>query len=209
MQLVENLLGEPSERAAYLADPSGYLPSHGFGDFTSEDVELSLRLVADTFPPALAEILDPGAGIDTIVAVDIDLVPDLLSQPSAEPAGLDDLVGDDDPFLEEDANSDAVAEGDSDDFAVEEEGFDDFDDAVSETESMGAIGTDLPAGTDSADLVDEGPESVDGVFGASIDEGFVDDEPSSESAHLDDLDASSIYGDGADGSVDDADDLFE
>lgn len=106
LQLVETLLREPGERAAYLADPSGYLPSHGFGDFTNEDVELSLQLVADAFPPALAELLDPAAGLDTIVAVDINDVPDLLSPMNEDDAmGLDDIVGEDDPFLDDESDA--------------------------------------------------------------------------------------------------------
>ncbi len=87
LQLVGNLLREPAERAAYLEDPSGYLPARGFGDFEPADVELSLQLSADSFPPTIAGRIDPTDGLDAVVSVDLDW----LSSLSDERALLDTL----------------------------------------------------------------------------------------------------------------------
>jgi len=87
LQLVGNLLREPAERAAYLEDPSGYLPARGFGDFEPADVELSLQLSADSFPPTIAGRIDPTDGLNAVVSVDLDW----LSSLSDERALLDTL----------------------------------------------------------------------------------------------------------------------
>jgi len=102
LRLVEDLLREPTERAAYLADPAGYLPARGFEDFDTADVEMSLQLTADALPPALAARLDPSEGLDTIVSVDIDELPGLWAQADGVDLTLDDMAHTDDPFLDDD-----------------------------------------------------------------------------------------------------------
>lgn len=80
LQLVGNLLREPAERAAYLEDPSGYLPARGFGDFEPADVELSLQLSADSFPATIAGRIDPMDGLDAVVSVDLDWLSSLSDE---------------------------------------------------------------------------------------------------------------------------------
>ena len=228
MQLVENLLREPSERAAYLADPSGYLPAHGFGDFTNEDVELSLQLVADAFPPALAERLDPAAGLDTVVAVDIDDVPGLLSHTVDEPVELEDIAGDDDPFLDTDPDDGALDDGAPDDGALDDTASQDTAadseaelhtdplegeiDATSDSPDSGNTALLDTAGA--PDSADPGGElsldtSLDASLDASLDDGlgdgFVDD-----GVAVDELDAlSPENGLLSNGMDTDVNDLFE
>lgn len=115
LRLVEDLLREPTERAAYLADPAGYLPARGFDDFDMSDVEMSLQLTADALPPALAARLDPADGLDTVVSVGIDELPGLWAQAEGADLTLDDMAQTDDPFLDDDAEVldavDAVSTG--------------------------------------------------------------------------------------------------
>ena len=82
LQLVGNLLREPAERAAYLADPSGYLPARGFGDFEPADVEFSLQLSTDAFPATVAGRIDPTDGLDAVVSVDLDWLSSLSDERS-------------------------------------------------------------------------------------------------------------------------------
>ncbi len=110
LRLVEDLLREPTERAAYVADPAGYLPARGFGDFEPADVELSLQLSADAFPPAVAELIDPAAGLDTIVSVDIDALPGLWNGIDSDELAFEELGDLDDPFLDADQVDDVASE---------------------------------------------------------------------------------------------------
>ena len=212
MQLVEDLLREPGERAAYIADPSGYLPAHGFGDFSIEDIELSLRLVADAFPPALAELLDPGAGLDSLMSIELSDVPGLFERAydsnGDDPTALDEIVGDDDPFLDEDSGDGADATttdvGDSDadppdgeisdDLEAESTDFGEFD----LTSTVEPLGVGLSRSSELTEI-DTPPAVAD-------DDGFDgDDTPLDSSADLTELDTASF----ADVADHDPDDYFE
>lgn len=71
LALVEGLIGDPSEKAAYQSDPDGYLTRHGFGELDADDVRVALAHSADTFPPRLAATIDPGAGLGQLTDVDL------------------------------------------------------------------------------------------------------------------------------------------
>jgi hypothetical protein len=71
LALVEGLIGDPAEKAAYAADPDNYLSSHGFGELDSEDVRTALSHTADAFPPRLAAVIDPDAGLAPVAQVDL------------------------------------------------------------------------------------------------------------------------------------------
>lgn len=166
LRLVEDLLREPTERAAYLADPGGYLPARGFEDFDTADVEMSLQLTADALPPALAARLDPSAGLDTVVSIDIDELPGLWAEHGASELSLDEMADTDDPFLDEDT---------AESLEFDLESGDPLDQAVD--------GVDAPEGGPAFELDDSFPEPVtDGLTEPSvdpidIDDGFVADEP--------------------------------
>lgn len=69
--IVENLLRDSDERVAYLDDPTRFLDSHGFGDFDTSTVATGLLAVAESLPPLLAQHIDPQAGLESVVAVDL------------------------------------------------------------------------------------------------------------------------------------------
>ena len=72
--IVENLLRDSGERVAYFDDPTRFLGSHGFGDFDSSTVATGLFAVAESLPPRLAQYIDPQAGLESVVAVDLATV---------------------------------------------------------------------------------------------------------------------------------------
>jgi len=211
LQLVEDLLHEPGERAAYLADPSGYLPSRGFGDFSTDDLELSMQLVSDVFPPAVAELLDPAQGLEAIVAIDPADLPGLLSQPLEEPSGLNDILGEDDPFFDEGSDEDADVAFDSPSESSDGESADLEDSngpgpedqseevALSEDDDPDIDGFSPadPVGSDVA-----GEVSIDDGFS---DDGFTEESPAFGSSELSELDAATL----TDTSSSDLDDGFE
>jgi hypothetical protein len=49
LQLVEGLVGDPVAKAAYAADPDGYLERHGFGGLEEADLVEALGQAADTY----------------------------------------------------------------------------------------------------------------------------------------------------------------
>ncbi len=181
LRLVEDLLREPTERAAYLADPVGYLPARGFEDFDTADVEMSLQLTADALPPALAARLDPSAGLDTVVSIDIDELPGLWAEHGAPELSLDEMADTDDPFLDEESPEPLEFDG---------EPGDSLDQALD--------GADAPEGSPAFELDESYPEpmpdpltepSIDPI---DLDDGFVADEPhtgdvADEVAELDDV----------------------
>lgn len=71
LALVEALIGDPAEKAAYASDPGGYLAAHGFAAFDDDDIRTALAHSADTFPPRLAAVIDPAAGLDHLTEVDL------------------------------------------------------------------------------------------------------------------------------------------
>lgn len=187
---MENLLREPSERAAYLSDPSGYLPSHGFGDFTNEDVELAIRLAADTFPPELAERLDPSAGLESVVAVDIDDLPNLMSDSVNEPVAFEDVVGEDDPFIGDDAGADIEPESEADlddlDGSLETTSMQDLDGPSSSGFSPGHPGNGLDAPPAFEDGAFEDGAFEDSLFeDSSIEDGAFEETSVEETAFED------------------------
>lgn len=50
--LVEDLLHEPSARAAFAADPAGFLGGHGWGDLDGDDVATTVMVLGDELPIA-------------------------------------------------------------------------------------------------------------------------------------------------------------
>lgn len=78
LNIVENLLREPSERESFLADREGYLPAHGFDDLSPEDLELMLQMASDSFPPALAQHIDPAAGLSSLTEIPVEQVEEWL-----------------------------------------------------------------------------------------------------------------------------------
>jgi hypothetical protein len=69
LELVERLIGEPTEKMAYAADPQRYLAAHGFGAFGPVDVETALRHAAHAFPPVLAAHVSPLDGLAHLAEV--------------------------------------------------------------------------------------------------------------------------------------------
>ena len=217
LQLVEDLLHEPGERAAYLADPSGYLPSRGFGDFSTDDLELSMQLVSNVFPPALAELLDPAQGLDAIVAIDPADLPGLLAQPLEEPSGLNDILGEDDPFFDESANEDADVAFDSP--SESSESSESSDDESVDLEDSNGEGSENQSeevtlsedddpdidGFSPADPADSGVAGDVSIDDGFSDDGFTDDSPAFGSGELSELDAATLAGT----SSSDLDDGFE
>jgi hypothetical protein len=54
LDFLRNLLRDDEARAAFNADPGGYLEDHGFGHLSGEDVYDAMGLVCDTLPPYVA-----------------------------------------------------------------------------------------------------------------------------------------------------------
>ena len=218
LHLVEELLREPGERAAFLDDPNGYLPARGFEEFTADDVELSMQLVADSFPPALASRIDPAAGLNTVTDIDLDEVPGLLAPPSdgADTIGDLDELANDDPFFDELDSSDQIAEpvNESDDVDLDlaESVVDEETALESETELFGETAIPEQPGADSVDGVPiTGPTDVDltslNELSADFDVAFddeIDGLTASDSTEVSELDTLSDFGDG---EIDDFDGL--
>ena len=71
LELVETLVRDPAAKAAYRADPDEFLDRHGFGGLEPVDLEEALHHAADSFPPTVAAQVDPAAGFDSLVHVDL------------------------------------------------------------------------------------------------------------------------------------------
>ena len=71
LELVETLVRDPAAKAAYSADPDEFLDHHGFGGLEPADLEEALHHAADSFPPTVAAQVDPAAGFDSLVHVDL------------------------------------------------------------------------------------------------------------------------------------------
>ena len=71
LELVEALVRDPQAKAAYRADPDDFLERHGFGGLEPADLEEALHHAADSFPPTFAAQVDPAAGFDSLVQVDL------------------------------------------------------------------------------------------------------------------------------------------
>jgi hypothetical protein len=106
LALIEGLIGDPAEKAAYAADPDNYLSSHGFGDLDDEDIRTALSHSADSFPPRLAAVIDPDAGLAPVADVELGQLG--LSSFDEYAPPLDDDVGGPDEV--ERAGADELAE---------------------------------------------------------------------------------------------------
>src|SRR5215510_414949 len=71
LELVEALVRDRAAKSAYRADPDDFLDRHGFGGLEPTDFEEALHHAADSFPPTLAAHVDPAAGFDSLVHVDL------------------------------------------------------------------------------------------------------------------------------------------
>ena len=69
--LSERLLTDPAAKAAYAADPQGFLEAEGFGALSPDEVSTGLRHVAQVLPPSVAEAVEPDAGLDGLAEVDL------------------------------------------------------------------------------------------------------------------------------------------
>lgn len=202
MHLVEELLREPGERAAFLDDPNAYLPSRGFEEFTADDVELSLQLASDSFPPALAARIDPSAGLNTVTDIDIDEVPGLWAPPSDgldAISGLEDLASEPEPFFD-DVDLDASQ---LDDVDLEADSLisDDLDEPTVEFDATGTSEGDLFGETT---IPDSGLTDLTADFDVAFDDDVEDGLSGHDDVASSDLDA---LGDFADPEVDDFDGL--
>ena len=183
LRLVEDLLREPTERAAYLADPAGYLPARGFEDFDTADVEMSLQLTADALPPALAARLVPSEGLDTVVSVDIDELPGLWAQADGADLTLDEMAQSDDPFLDDEIDVE-VPDGAEDAMSevgrvADEPALDGVDEPI-----VGSSAPDDLASIDEAHGLTDAPQPD--AFDADL--GFVDEFDGQPTPPADDLD---------------------
>jgi hypothetical protein len=112
LEMARALISEHEAKAAFGADPAGYLAEHGFGDLSGPEAAVALDHVGDALPPALARALVDGvptegdavARFAAAAAVDgeaaheqwSELAEDLprvgdLDDP-ADPVGIDDMV---------------------------------------------------------------------------------------------------------------------
>ena len=93
--VIESLAADPLVKDDYASDPSNFLERHGFDDLTPEDVAEALAHAANSFPPVLAEILDPIEGLQSVAGVVLDhLGLSGVDDFSVVPAELEALLAD-------------------------------------------------------------------------------------------------------------------
>jgi len=72
LDVVELLLTDGDAKAAYSADPGGFMNEHGLGALDSADVADAMLFATDSLPLSVATQLDPEAGLDSAAALDLD-----------------------------------------------------------------------------------------------------------------------------------------
>jgi hypothetical protein len=191
--LLHELLFEPPARAAFAADPEGFLGDHGWDGLGGHDVEAALSALVDELPPDQAARLaaleaeengfDDGlagaiAGLEAATsAIDGELETDPVA------SGLDPDAADDSTFLDDLDGSGAPIEEDPSD-ALDDVGFGDAAEpptGATETTTLdereGAIDDEPDAGEadgqpDLATLDD--PEGIDGLWSYEPEEPSID-----------------------------------
>jgi hypothetical protein len=177
LALIEGLIGDPAEKAAYAADPDNYLSTHGFGDLDDEDIRTALSHSADSFPPRLAAVIDPDAGLAPVADVELGQLG--LSSFDEYAPPLDDDLGGAHELEQGTADDGAAQDGDADDERSPELHRDvDIDLDGDGIPDGPAVGDDrIAAATDAADDVNRADDDVDDDQPSPLDLLPVADEP--------------------------------
>jgi hypothetical protein len=165
LALMEGLIGDPAEKAAFAADPDNYLSANGYGDFDSEDVRTALAHTADAFPPRIAAVIDPDAGLAPVAEVDLGQL-GLSSVDDYAPPLDDDVGGEDavdgDGLAADTPDGDAPAQTELHrDVDIDLDG-DGIPDAPAATAAAGGAHDVADAATASASTGDTGDDDGDG-----------------------------------------------
>ncbi len=162
LEVATDLATDVAAKAAFAADPEGFLAERGLDDWTTEDVDTALEHVSDALPPELgAQLGEVGPDADPTEVFG------LLAEVEAEPVAAELAFGEGDDPGEEPAADDEGDDG-SDDLATAdalvteelddggeaaepaweepfEEAFDDAEDVDAEADlDFGAGAEDLP-----------------------------------------------------------------
>ena len=123
--MAQDLMLDADVKAAFEADPDGFLAARGFDGLSPDDLTDAVGFVAETVPPETARVLtDPDAGGDGLVRlaqVDPVAADDPDPGPGDDPGfgqpGLDDHAGDDADTDDEDEEDEEIDLGGSTDGA--------------------------------------------------------------------------------------------
>ncbi len=92
-ELLHDLLFDPPARAAFTADPAGFLGDHGWDGLDGQDVEAALSAYVEELPP------DAGARLATVVSADGDDTNGLAGAIAGLEAAVSAIDGDVEPAV--------------------------------------------------------------------------------------------------------------